>query len=76
MCSESGIAIRSAAMGSTGSGWGGSGLGWHLCSGCAKSEEWVTFLYEKMGVMGGVSEVGNHEQVQPDRGIECFSDGV
>ena len=45
---------------------GGSGLGWHLCSGCAKSvkcEEWVTFLYEKMNVMIGVSDVGNHERV-------------
>ena len=26
-------------------------------------EEWVTFLYEKMNVMDGVSDVGNHERV-------------
>ena len=43
---------------------------------CEECEEWVTFLYEKMDVMGGVSDVGNHEQAQPDRRIECFSDGV
>ena len=78
MCSESGIAIRSAAMGSTGSGWSrGFWLGMapvqRLCEEC---EEWVTFLYEKMDVMDGVSDFGNHEQVQPDRRIECFFDDV
>ena len=37
---------------------------------------WVTFLYEKMDVMDGVSDVDDHEQVQPDRRIECFSEDV
>ena len=36
----------------------------------------VTFLYEKMDGMDGVSDVDDHEQVQPDRRIECFSEGV
>ena len=29
---------------------------------CGECEEWVTFLYEKMNVMIGVSDVGNHER--------------
>ena len=37
---------------------------------------WVTCLYEKMDVRGGVSDVDDHEQVQPDRRIKCFSEGV
>ena len=43
---------------------------------CEEGGRWVTFLYEKMDGMDGVSDVDDHEQVQPDRRIECFSDGV
>ena len=57
--------IVCAGIGSTGSGWGrGFWLGMasvqRLCEEC---EEWVTFLYEQMNVMIGVSDVGNHERV-------------
>ena len=57
--------IACAGIGSTGSGWGrGFWLGMasvqRLCEEC---EEWVTFLYEKMNVTIGVSDVGNHERV-------------
>ena len=37
---------------------------------------WVTFLCEKVVEGGGVSDVGNHEQVQPYRRIDCFSEDV
>ena len=37
---------------------------------------WVTFLCEKMDGMDGVSDVDDHEQVQPDRRIECFFECV
>ena len=30
---------------------------------CEEGGRWVTFLYEKMDVMGGVSDVGTHERV-------------
>lgn len=43
---------------------------------CEEGGRWVTFLYEKMDVMDGVSDVDDHEQVQPDRRIGCFSEGV
>jgi hypothetical protein len=43
---------------------------------CEEGGRWVTFLYEKVDVMDGVSDVDNHEQVQPDKRIECFSEGV
>lgn len=43
---------------------------------CGEGGRWVTFLYEKMDVRVGVSDVDDHEHVQPDRRIECFSEDV
>jgi hypothetical protein len=43
---------------------------------CGEGGRWVTFLYEKMDGMDGVSDVDGHEQVQPDRRIEYFSEDV
>jgi hypothetical protein len=43
---------------------------------CEEGGRWVTFLCEKMVGVSGVSDVDDHEQVQPDRRIECFSDNV
>ncbi len=43
---------------------------------CAEGGRWVTFLYEKMVGMDGVSDVDDHEQVQPGRRIECCSEDV
>lgn len=43
---------------------------------CEEGGRWVTFLYEKVDVVIGVSDVDDHEQVQPDRRIECFSEDV
>ena len=43
---------------------------------CGEGGRWVTFLCEEMEVVGGVSDVDDHEQVQPDRRIECFSECV
>jgi hypothetical protein len=40
--------------------WRGMASVQRLCEEC---EEWITFLYEKVDVMGGVSDVGNHERV-------------
>lgn len=58
-------------------GAGSSGGWWHPCGGCAdEGGGWVTLLCERMNVMGGVSDVDNHEQVQPDRRIKCFSEDV
>ncbi len=37
---------------------------------------WVTFLCEKVDGVSGVSDVDDHEQVQPDRRIGCFSEDV
>ena len=43
---------------------------------CGGGGRWVTFLCEKMDGVSGVSDVDDHEQVQPDRRIECFSEDV
>jgi hypothetical protein len=43
---------------------------------CGEGGRWVTFLYEEMDGVNGVSDVDDHEQVQPDRRIECFSEDV
>ena len=43
---------------------------------CEEGGRWVTFLCEKIDGVSGVSDVDDHEQIQPDRRIECFSDGV
>ena len=43
---------------------------------CEEGGRWVTFLYERVDGMDGVSDVDNHEQVQPDRRIECFFEDV
>jgi len=43
---------------------------------CEDGGRWVTFLCEKVDVVIGVSDVDDHEQVQPDRRIECFFEGV
>ena len=43
---------------------------------CEEGGRWVTFLCEKMDGVSGVSDVDDHEQVQPDRRIECFSKDV
>ncbi len=43
---------------------------------CGRGGRWVTFLCEKMDGMDSVSDVDDHEQVQPDRRIECFFEGV
>ena len=48
-------------------GLGGGGGFWLLVASvqrlCEEGGRWVTFLYEKMDAMGGVSDVGNHERV-------------
>ena len=43
---------------------------------CEEGGRWVTFLCEKTDGVSGVSDVDDNEQVQPDRRIECFSEGV
>ena len=43
---------------------------------CEEDGRWVTFLCEKMDGVSGVSDVDDHEQVQPDRRIECFFEDV
>ena len=62
-------------------GFGGGVVGSGFCMTlvhrlCKEDGRGVTFLYEKMEVVGGILDVGNHEPVQPDRRIECFSEDV
>ena len=43
---------------------------------CEEGGRWVTFLCEKIDGVSSVSDVNDHEQVQPDRRIECFFEDV
>ena len=43
---------------------------------CGEGGRWVTFLCEEIDGVSSVSDVDYHEQVQPDRRIECFFEDV